>query len=88
MQVSKWLNLVSGSLCRTVNDPLRMPTEQRYEHLCNAFKAEMQEYIRDGFRATDCFPFVFQNLIETTGVPIADRAALQQELMEWTQKIM
>lgn len=65
-----------------------MPTEQRYEELCNAFKTEMQEYMREGFRANDCFPFVFQNLIETTGVPAADRAQLQQELMDWTRKIM
>jgi hypothetical protein len=65
-----------------------MPTEQRYEELCNTFKAEMQECISEGFRANDCFPFIFQNLIETTGVPVADRAALQQDLMEWTGKIM
>ena len=65
-----------------------MPTEKRYEELCNTFKAEMQEYIREGFRPNDCFPFVFQNLIETTGVPITDRAELQQDLMDWTRKIM
>jgi hypothetical protein len=65
-----------------------MPTEQRYEEVCNAFKAEMEEYISEGFRANDCFPFVFQNLIETTGVPVADRAELQQQLMDWTRKIM
>jgi hypothetical protein len=65
-----------------------MPTAQRHEELCETFKAEMQEYINEGFLANDCFPFVFQNLIETTGVPVSDRAALQQELMEWTSKIM
>jgi hypothetical protein len=48
----------------------------------------MQEYIQEGFRANDCFPFVFQNLIESTGVPVADRAELQQQLIEWTRKIM
>ncbi|HTG45972.1 MAG TPA: hypothetical protein VK633_15740 [Verrucomicrobiae bacterium] len=65
-----------------------MPTEQRFEELCATFKAEMQEYINEGFRANDCFPFVFQNLIETTGVPAADRAELQRQLMDWTKKIL
>lgn len=48
----------------------------------------MQEYVNEGFRASDCFPFVFQNLIETTGISGPDRAELQRELAEWTQKIM
>ena len=65
-----------------------MPTEKRYEELCNAFKTEMQEYINEGFRANDCFPFIFANLIETTGIAMADRAELRRELMEWTAKIM
>ena len=65
-----------------------MPIEKRYEELCDTFKAELQEYVREGFRAGDCFPFVFQNLIETTGVPSADRAELHRELMEWTRKTM
>ena len=63
-----------------------MPIEQRYEELSEAFKAEMQEYIAEGFRPTDCFPFVFANLIETTGLPSKDRAELRSELMEWTRK--
>ena len=65
-----------------------MPSQQRYEEISNRFKAEMQEYVNGGFQASDCFPFVFQNLIETTGVAAADRAELQRELMEWTQKVM
>jgi hypothetical protein len=65
-----------------------MPLHQRYEEVLNAFKAEMQEYINEGFSANDCFPFVFENLINTTGVPTADRAELQQELRDWTRKIM
>jgi|1185.fasta_scaffold1407029_1 hypothetical protein len=65
-----------------------MPTEKRHEELCNAFKAEMQEYINEGFRANDCFPFVFANLIESTGIAATDRAELRQELMEWTAKIL
>jgi hypothetical protein len=64
-----------------------MPRQQRIEELSNRFKAEMQEYINEGFQANDCFPFVFQNLIETTGISGPDRAELQRELMEWTQKI-
>lgn len=63
-----------------------MPQENRYEDLCNAFKAEMQEYVEEGFRAGDCFPFVFQNLIESTGMPAADRLELRRELMDWTRK--
>lgn len=65
-----------------------MPLEQRYQEICAAFKAEMQEYIKGGFRANDCFPFVFANLVETTGIPASDRAELQRELMEWTGKIL
>lgn len=65
-----------------------MPTQQRYEEVLNAFKAEMQEYVNDGFSANDCFPFVFENLVASTGVPSADRAELQRELMDWTRKIM
>ena len=65
-----------------------MATEQRYEEICNTFKNEMQEYIKEGFQANDCFPFVFANLIESTGIPASDRALLQRDLMEWTAKIM
>ncbi len=65
-----------------------MPFEKHYEELFAAFQSEMQEYIKEGFRANDCFPFVFANLIETTGIPMADRARLHQELMEWTSKVM
>jgi hypothetical protein len=65
-----------------------MPTEMRYEELLSAFKAEMQEYINEGFEASDCFPFVFQNLIDSTGVPGADRAEIQRALMDWTRKTM
>jgi hypothetical protein len=65
-----------------------MPAENRYEEICAAFKTEMQEYVNEGFQPNDCFPFVFQNLIESTGVPSADRAELQQALMDWTRKIL
>jgi hypothetical protein len=65
-----------------------MASESRYEELFSQFKAEMQEYVDEGFQASDCFPFVFQNLIDTTGVPSADRAELQRDLMEWTKKIL
>jgi hypothetical protein len=44
--------------------------------------------VNEGFQPNDCFPFVFQNLIESTGVPSADRAELQQALMDWTRKIL
>jgi hypothetical protein len=64
-----------------------MPLEKRYE-LSAAFKAEMQEYVNEGFCANDCFPFVFQNVIDTTGLSTADRAELQRELIDWTRKIM
>ena len=64
-----------------------MPTEGRYEEIFSAFKAEMQEYVNEGFQASDCFPFVFQNLIETTGIPSAERAELHHAMMEWTRKI-
>lgn len=64
-----------------------MPLQQRYEDVLNAFKAEMQEYVNEGFSAGDCFPFVFENLLSKTGVPHADRAELQRELMDWTRKI-
>jgi hypothetical protein len=65
-----------------------MPSEKRYDELVDAFAREMQEYVSEGFRASDCFPFVFQNLVETTGIPSADRAELQQRLMDWTKKTM
>ena len=65
-----------------------MPSESRYEELLTAFQAEMQEYVNDGFQASDCFPVVFQNLIETTGIPSADRAELQRRLMDSTRKVM
>ena len=65
-----------------------MPLEQRHEEISNRFKAEMQEYVNSGFRASDCFPFVFQNVMESSGISPRDRAELQQELMEWTQKIL
>lgn len=65
-----------------------MPTEHRFEEILNAFKTEMQEYVNEGFQARDCFPFVFQNLIETTGIPSSDRTQLQQVLLDWTRKIM
>ena len=65
-----------------------MSQESRHEDLSNAFKAEMQQYVEGGFRPADCFPFVFQNLIETTGIPAKDRAELRQELLEWTRKTM
>lgn len=44
-----------------------MPTEKRYDELRQGFPAEMQQYIQEGFRTNDCFPFVFQNIIETRG---------------------
>jgi hypothetical protein len=65
-----------------------MPTENRYDELFSVFKTEMQQYVDEGFRATDCFPFVFQNVIDSTGLPAADRSDLQQRLMDWTRKIM
>ena len=65
-----------------------MPVENRYEEICAAFKAEMQEYVNEGFRANDCFPFVFANLIEQTGIPAADRVELRRELTVWTAKTM
>jgi hypothetical protein len=65
-----------------------MPVHQRYEEVMNAFKAEMQEYVNEGFSANDCFPFVFENLVDTTGVPSADRAELRREMAEWTRKII
>ena len=65
-----------------------MPVEQRYEEVLNAFKAEMEEYVSEGFSANDCFPFVFENLINSTGVPSADHAELRREMMEWTRKII
>jgi hypothetical protein len=65
-----------------------MPSEKRIEEISSRFKAEMQEYVNEGFRASDCFPFVFQNLMESSGISARDRAELQQELAEWTQKIM
>jgi hypothetical protein len=65
-----------------------MPVEQRYEELLNSFKAEMQQYVKEGFRASDCFPFVFQNVADGAGISIADRAELQRELLDWTRKIM
>lgn len=65
-----------------------MPREQRLEELAASFKSEMQQYIDEGFCASDCFPFVFQNLIETTGMGAADRAELRQELIEWTKKVL
>jgi hypothetical protein len=65
-----------------------MPTQNRYDELRQAFQTEMQQYIQEGFRPNDCFPFVFQNIIESTGLPAADRADLQRELQEWTRKIM
>jgi hypothetical protein len=54
----------------------------------NTFKAEMQEYVNDGFSASDCFPFAFENLVNTTGVSSADHAELRREMMEWSRKIM
>ena len=48
----------------------------------------MQEYVNEGFSAGDCFPFVFENLVDTTGVPSADRAELRREMAEWTRKII
>lgn len=63
-----------------------MPIQQRYEEVIIAFKAEMQEYVNEGFSANDCFPFVFENLINTTGVASADRAELHREMAEWTKK--
>lgn len=63
-----------------------MPQENRYEDLCNAFKAEMQQYINEGFRPSDCFPFVFQNLVDSTGLPTTERAELRRQLMDWTKK--
>ena len=65
-----------------------MPIEKHYEQLLAAFQSEMQEYINEGFRANDCFPFVFANLIETTGIPAGERAELHRELMDWTRKIL
>jgi hypothetical protein len=65
-----------------------MPVENRYQEVFAAFQSEMQEYVNEGFQANDCFPFVFQNLIESTGIPTADRAELQQALMDWTRKIL
>lgn len=65
-----------------------MPSAQHFEEITNRFKAEMQEYINDGFRATDCFPFVFQNLVESTGIAGTERTELHRALREWTQKIM
>lgn len=63
-----------------------MSFENRHEELSKAFKAEMEEYIAEGFRSRDCFPVVFANLIESTGLPATDRAELRRELMEWTLK--
>jgi hypothetical protein len=65
-----------------------MPTEKHYEEIFRAFQSEMQEYINEGFRANDCFPFVFANLIETTGITGPDRTELHQQLMDWTRKIL
>jgi hypothetical protein len=65
-----------------------MPVEQRYEELLSSFKAEMQQYVNEGFRASDCFPFLFQNLADTAAISIAERAELQRELLDWTRKIM
>lgn len=70
------------------SDCSNMPVHQRYEEVMNAFKAEMQEYVNEGFSANDCFPFVFENLVDTTGVPSADRAELRREMAEWTRKII
>ena len=64
-----------------------MPLQQRYEEGINAFKAEMQEYVNEGFSAGDCFPFAFENLVNTAGVSGTDRAELRREMMEWTLKI-
>jgi hypothetical protein len=65
-----------------------MPVEQRYEELLNSFKSEMQQYVNEGFRASDCFPFLFQSLADRAAISIADRAELQDQLLEWSRKIM
>jgi hypothetical protein len=64
-----------------------MANESRYEELRQAFRSQMQQCIQSGFRPNDCFPFVFQNLIESTGIPAADSAELQRELLDWSGKI-
>lgn len=65
-----------------------MPVELRYQEFINTFKTEMQQCVTAGFRAGDCFPFLMQNLAEDAGISLADRPALQQELLEWTRKII
>lgn len=65
-----------------------MPVEQRYQEFVNNFKTEMQQFVNDGFCATDCFPFLMQNLADDAGITLADRPDLQQELADWTRKIM
>lgn len=65
-----------------------MAHEQHCEECREAFQAEMQVYVQEGFRPSDCFPFVFQNLIEQTGLGMKERADLQSELLAWTRKIM
>jgi hypothetical protein len=63
-----------------------MAHEQRCDEFRKAFKEEMQLYVQEGFRPNDCFPFVFQNLIEQTGIGMKERSELQRELLEWTRK--
>ena len=65
-----------------------MPVEQRYQEFVNNFKMEMQQCVNAGFRAGDCFPFLMQSLADDAGISLADRADLQQELIEWTRKII
>ena len=89
---SSWKNLLgfpfAGATVTRDSSLTLMPVQQRYEEVLNAFKAEMQEYVDSGFSANDCFPFVFENLVDTTGVPSADRAELRREMAEWTRKII
>ena len=65
-----------------------MPIQQRYEDVMKAFQAEMEQYVNEGFSANDCFPFVFENLVNSTGMPSADRAELHREMMDWTRRII
>jgi hypothetical protein len=65
-----------------------MPSQQRFEDIPPVSKEKCTGYLDEGFQASDCRPFVFQKLIETTGLAGPDQAELQRELMEWTQKTM
>ena len=60
--------------------------QQRFQELADRLNAELQEYVNEGFRASDCFPFVFQNLVESSGLSGADRAELHRQLKNRIQK--